>query len=205
MHSTYYDSKGNEVPSVTTILKVLNKPELIGWAHFMGRQHRSIEDILEKSSYFGNCVHDYLECYFNGWDYIAEFPEHINLEDYKKATNNFRWFIKGKEFETIMTEASRSNDLFGGTLDYYGKLDGKKLLIDFKTSKTVYPSYLLQLGGYYDLIRDEVEVEGAGILIVNAKRCLFKEVTLDKLEIYRRLFITLAEFYINYMKEGFIT
>ena len=202
MHSTYYDKYGNEVPSVTTILKIVNKPELIGWAHFMGTRHISIESILEKSSYFGNSMHDYLECYFTGGYYIPIFSELLNEEDYKKATNNFRWFIKDKTFKCILSEASRSNNTFGGTLDYYGEFNGKKMLIDFKTSKDVYPTYLLQLGGYYELIKNEVEIEGAGILIVNARQCRMKEITLDKLKRYGEMFNMLANFYIKYEKEG---
>lgn len=202
MHSTYYDNWGNEVPSVTTILKMVNKPELIGWAHYMGTRHISIESILEKSSYFGNSIHDYLECYFTGGCYIPLFSEMLNEEDYKKATNNFRWFMKDKTFDCVLSEVARSNNLFGGTLDYYGEFNGKKMLIDFKTSKDVYPTYLLQLGGYYELIKNEVEVDGAGILIVNAKQCRFKEITLDKLKRYGEMFMILADFYIQYTKEG---
>lgn len=202
MHSTYYDKFGNEVPSVTTILKIIDKPELVGWAHYMGTKNISIESILNKSSHFGNCIHDYLECYFTGGAYVPLFSEWCLREDYKKATNNFKWFIKDKTHNCIMAEVSRSNQLFGGTLDFYGELNGKKMLIDFKTSKQVYPTYLLQLGGYYELIKDEVEVEGAGILIVNAKQCKFYEITLERLKRYGEMFMLLTNFYIEYMKEG---
>lgn len=202
MHSIYYDRLGNEVPSVTTILQIINKPELIGWAHYMGTRNMSIDSILSKSSYFGNSIHDYLECYFTGGVYIPIFSEWLVEEDYKKAVNNFKWFMKDKTFECIFSEESRSNNTFGGTLDYYGKFNGKNMLIDFKTSKDVYPTYLLQLGGYYELIKNDVDVEGAGILIVNAKQCRFKEITRDKLIRYGEMFLILADFYIKYMKEG---
>lgn len=202
MHSKYYDIYGKEVPSVTTVLQIINKPELIGWAHYMGTRQISIESILEKSSYFGNSIHDYLECYFTGGCYIPIFSELLNEEDYKKATNNFRWFMKDKTYKCILSEASRSNNVFGGTLDYYGDFNGKRMLIDFKTSKDVYPTYLLQLGGYYELIKNEVEVEGAGILIVNKKHCVMKEITLEKLKRYGEMFYILTNFYIDYVKEG---
>lgn len=202
MHSKYYDIYGREVPSVTTILQIINKPELVGWAHFMGTRQISIESILEKASYFGTSIHDYLECYFTGGCYIPIFSELLDEEDYKKATNNFRWFMKDKTYKCILSEASRSNNIYGGTLDYYGEFNGKKMLIDFKTSKDVYPTYLLQLGGYYELIKNEVEVEGAGILIVNKKRCVMKEITLEKLKRYGEMFYILTNFYITYVKEG---
>lgn len=202
MHSTYFDIYGNEVPSVTTILQIINKPELVGWAHFMGTKQMSIDSILERASYFGNSIHDYLECYFTGGCYIPIFSELLDEEDYKKATNNFRCFMKGKTHDCILSEASRANNIFGGTLDYYGEFNGKKMLIDFKTSKDVYPTYLLQLGGYYELIKNEVPVEGAGILIVNKKQCVLREVTLEKLKRYGEMFYILTNFYINYVKEG---
>lgn len=156
-----------------------------------------IDSLLDNSAFFGNCIHDYLEAYFNNGFYIP-IEERLDIDRYKKAINNFKWFIKDKEFKTIFTETSRSNDLYGGTLDFYGELDGKKLLIDFKTSKAVYSTYLLQLGGYYGLIKNEVDVEGAGILIVNEKRCMFYPINLDQLKLYNRIFDKLVEFYIQY-------
>ena len=197
MHSIYYNSQGIEVPSVTTILKVVNKPDLIPWAHRMGKMHIDIDSLLDNSAFFGNCIHDYLEAYFNH-EYYIPIEERLDIERYKKAVNNFKWFMKGKTFETIFTETSRSNDLYGGTLDFYGILDNKKLLIDFKTSKAVYPTYLLQLGGYYGLIKDEVDVEGAGILIVNDRKCMFYPVNLNQLKMYKLIFDKLVEFYIHY-------
>lgn len=199
MHSIYYNQNGKEVPSVTTILKAVNKPQLVQWAHFMGTRHVDIDALLDDSAFFGNCIHDYLESYFNHGYYIP-IEERLNIENYKKAVNNFKWFMKGKTFETIMTETARANELYGGTLDFYGVLDGKKLLIDFKTSKQVYSTYLLQLGGYYGLIKDEVDVEGAAILIVNAKKCMFYPVTLEQLEMYKVIFDKLVDFYIYYTK-----
>src|SRR5439155_21898181 len=37
-HVRYYTSKGEQVPGVTTILSVLNKPALVSWANRMGLQ-----------------------------------------------------------------------------------------------------------------------------------------------------------------------
>lgn len=201
MHSTYYNKNGEEVPSVTTILKAVNKPQLISWAHFMGTRHVNIESLLENSAKFGNCIHDYLEAYFNNMYYVM-MDDEINIDNYKKAVNNFKWFMKGKTFNTEMTETSRSCEKYGGTLDFYGEFNGKKMLIDFKTSKDVYPTYLLQLGGYYGLIKDEVEVEGAAILIVNAKRCIMKEINKHQLETYMHIFNKLVDFYIEFKKVG---
>ena len=35
-HVKYYNGNGVEVPSCTNVVKLLNKPELIGWANYMG-------------------------------------------------------------------------------------------------------------------------------------------------------------------------
>lgn len=202
MHTKYYNSKGDEIPSVTTILGIVNKPELVRWAHYMGTKNMSIDDLLIERATFGTNVHSYLESYFEQGDFIYERPD--DTDEFKKVINNFKWFMKGKESKCVFSEVSRSNELFGGTFDFYGMFNGKKMIIDYKTSKSVYTSHLLQLGGYYELIKDELDIELGGVLIINKKECRMKEITIDKLKSYGEMFNVIAELYNMHKDRGFI-
>lgn len=202
MHSVYYNEKGEKVPSVTTILKIINKPQLLYWAHSLGAKGMSMQSVLNNSAYFGTMVHNYLEVYFNKGIYIMT-DEKMKGDNYRKAINNFKWFMKDKTFETYVTEYSKANEYYGGTLDFCGKINDKVYLIDFKTSKDAYDTHWLQLGGYYGLIKEEfTNIEGAGILIVNANRCTLKTVTLEQLKMLANAFESLAKFYNLYKSMG---
>jgi len=62
---------------------------------------------------------------------------------------------------------------FAGTLDRVIDLDGKKILLDIKTSNSIYPSYWLQLSAYAKLLKevanDAKSIDTVGILWLNAK------------------------------------
>jgi hypothetical protein len=62
---------------------------------------------------------------------------------------------------------------FAGTLDRVLTLNGKRILIDIKTSNGVQDSYWLQLSAYYELIceisTDFRSIDEVGILWLNAK------------------------------------
>ena len=60
---------------------------------------------------------------------------------------------------------------FAGTLDRIGVIDGKKLLVDIKTSNGIYNNYWLQLAAYRQaaFVNMGIEVDGVAILWLNAK------------------------------------
>ena len=47
-HSTYINKKEVEVPSVTTIIKLLNKPFIAKWANSLGWKRQSYDKVLEE-------------------------------------------------------------------------------------------------------------------------------------------------------------
>lgn len=201
MHTLYYNSHGEEVPSVTTILKIINKPELMSWSNWLGFKKEKLEDVLNRSSYFGTCIHDYLESYFGDSEYVHMYSTWCSREDYKKVLSNFDAFIKDKQYKALLLEKSLSCETYGGTLDYYGEFNNKKMIIDFKTSKKPYTTYFLQLGGYYNLLMDSgYDVDEAGILIINKKECYLKTIRKDELDMYRKIFLKLVDFYNAYSK-----
>ena len=197
-HSTYYNKDGIEVPSVTTILKILNKPALTIWANNLGWNRKSVKKVLEEVSDIGTCVHELINCILSKKKLEYSKP-HIPFSVLLPYLNNFMKFYKQHEFEPIILEGSLSLDKFGGTIDYYGKLNGKYTIIDFKTSKKVRLTMFLQLAAYCVMLEEHGHtVEQVGILIVNDKqngfRCISREELNPYIEVFNAL-VTLFHLY----------
>ena len=86
---------------------------------------------------------------------------------------------------TILNEKKLVGEEYGGTLDWYGEIDGKLTILDFKTSKDFNASMFLQLSAYTHLIEEysSYKVEQVAILILNYKNPKFKFKILSKEEI----------------------
>jgi len=81
------------------------------------------------------------------------------MEIAKAAHNSFQAFLRWvsvNKFELYETEVPLVSEEhnYGGTLDCLGEVNGKYCLLDWKTSKSLYADYLLQLAAY-GIIWDE--------------------------------------------------
>src|SRR5947199_2964004 len=56
-HVRYYTSTGEQVPGVTTILSVLNKPALVSWANRMGLQGIDTHKYVDEAASIGTLAH----------------------------------------------------------------------------------------------------------------------------------------------------
>jgi len=163
-HTVYTNHAGVEVPSATTVLKMLNKPALIHWANYLGFKRQSVDKVLNESAEIGTDFHDMVSKYTMG--------EPIDGEHYNDAIYLFKVFQKWSEeveFKPVFSEESLVTEKFGGTIDALCYIEGKLTVLDFKTSKNIYPSMFLQLAAYGILIRDNLpetyeKIEQFGIL-----------------------------------------
>ena len=164
-HSTYINKKEVEVPSVTTIIKLLNKPFIAKWANSLGWKRQSYDKVLEESANKGTFVHETLHEYLfkEGKKFDLSNPEVLNF--LYENLNTFKEFEKEYDIKPIWGEKSFSLDKFGGTVDLYCELDGKYTILDFKTSKRFYSSHFIQLGAYIQLLEaNDYKVEQVAIL-----------------------------------------
>jgi hypothetical protein len=164
----YYTIDGKKVPSVTSILSVLNKPHLVRWAVRLTRdyikeellafrQADSLKDLdldsmLKKSSAehdrvrnaaadHGIAVHSSIASYIGNKSNVAQNDPIIIA---------FRQWQDTAQFEPIASERlvfSREHG-YAGTADLIGTLNGRLALLDIKTGRGVYPEYKLQLAAY---------------------------------------------------------
>lgn len=199
-HSTYVNDKKIEVPSVTTIIKILNKPFIPLWANSLGWKRKSYKAVLEESSVKGTFVHELIH------EYIFKEGKKFDISDTDKLNflyeniNAYKEFEKEHIIKPIWGERSFSTDNYGGTIDFYCNLDGKDTILDFKTSKRFYSSHFIQLGAYVQLLeKQNINVDQVGILRIKEGEHELKILSRDEIQEYIELFNKLVDvFYIVY-------
>ena len=199
-HSTYMNDDKVEVPSVTTIMKILNKPFIAKWANSLGWKRQSYDKVLEESANKGTFVHELLHEYLfkEGKEFDISNPDIVNF--IYENINAFKDFLKTVELKPIWGEKSYSTDRYGGTIDLLCELDGVLTILDFKTSKRFYSSHFIQLGAYIQLLEYHgINVEQVGICRIKDGEVNIKLKKVDEMEEYIELFNRLTDaFYLVY-------
>ena len=166
----YKAADGKKIPSVTTILKIKDPGALINWAYKQGREHGLLEGqgkdapagLYEGSDILaiGTCVHAMCEAWAKGGsptevlESSIEAATVVNRDTFRagaaSAYSAFEFWVRGTQLEIVDCEVKVISEThrYGGTLDFIGRLDGKLVLGDFKTSNGVWPEYLCQLAAY---------------------------------------------------------
>lgn len=196
-HTVYKNSKGQVVPSCTTILQVLNVPTLIYWSNKIGRRGKDYGNEMASYGRIGTFTHALIEKYFKGD--LDDFREKMDVcndnekaQAYKAYSNFLRWTTEN-EFELLESEIKLVSDSlnFGGTIDFVGIINGKIVILDFKTSNYFNKKMFLQLAGYMHLLLEHgYEIEGVMILKLSKTKdeFLVMEKSCDELEQYSKLF-----------------
>ena len=167
-HAVYINKLGTEVPSATTILKILNKPQLVKWANYLGFKHMNVDSVLNESASLGTLVHRLINSLLSNKLIIYINDGTISNALLYSYINRFKMWLKTHTVEPILLEQKITSDKFGGTIDFYGSIDGKLTVLDFKTSKKIRLSMFFQLALYVILLEElGYEVEQVGILLVN--------------------------------------
>lgn len=199
-HSTYINKEEVEVPSVTTILKILNKPFIAKWANSLGWRRQSYDKVLEESANKGTFVHEVVHEYMfkEGKKFDVSTPDRMNF--LYENINAFKNFERNFDFKPIWGEKPFSGEKFGGTVDLYCELEGKKTILDFKTSKKFYSSHFIQLGAYIQLLENEgYDVEQVAILRLKDGEYHIKTMERNEMTKYIEIFNKLTElFYMIY-------
>lgn len=196
-HQVYRNGSGEVVPGATTVLSVLNKPALVKWANKLGLQGIDSSKYVDKMASIGTIAHYLIECHLKG-----EKPDlgEYSKNDIDKAENAllkfFQWESENK-FNVISSELKLTTDDYGGTIDCYAMVNGKKCLVDFKTSKAIYDEHFHQLAAYKNLLEvNGYEVEQVKILRIGRDENEgFEERSGNKLDIYFELFKHCLEIY----------
>lgn len=198
-----YEKNNIKVPSVTTIIQCLGSKRLLKWANYMGFKHKDIDKILEETSEYGTLAHLLMQSIVDH----KNFKEKIEIKDkilafqLNKMATKFKSVFNEDSYETLFSEKtliSIDPDMgYGGTMDWLCKINDKIILYDFKTSKKIKPTMLLQLGAYSKLLEKEenIIIDKAGIILISDSYCKVVEYSKEELDMASEAFLHLLKFY----------
>jgi len=161
----YFLKDGTKVPGTTVICSAYkDSGGLIYWAWNQGKQGLDYRETRDKAGDIGTLVHAAIEAK------LAGNPLPPMEKDVAKAVNAFLKWEQQNKIEILEQEIQLVSEEFryGGTLDAVGTIDGKYVLLDWKTSKGVYKNYLLQLAAYKQLWNENCpgrEIVGGAYLV----------------------------------------
>jgi len=150
----YKNSKGERLPSVTQCLSVLAKPAVIHWAWQLGIEGLDYRKVKDDASNTGTLVHDLILNDLSGTkpDLSRWTKDQIRSTDASWIKWN-EWREKHKVEPILLEAALISNEYqYGGTFDFFGRIDDEVVLADFKTSKALYVENFCQLAAYEQLV-----------------------------------------------------
>lgn len=155
-HTRYYLAGGTLVPGATTISGLLNKPALVKWANNLGLQGIDSTKYVDKAANVGTLIHALVEGHITGKTVDTSDFTALEIE---LAQNGFYKYLdweKQHKVEPIFNEKQFVSEKYryGGTLDFYCKVDGKYTLVDFKSGKGIFNEHFLQVSGYANLLKE---------------------------------------------------
>lgn len=169
----YRDTDGKYYPSATTLLEAYPKPyALLQWMKEVGTKADEVRDAAGDR---GSTVHGLTERYDNGEqvDLLGEGGQPLySMQEWSMFERYADFSTRFKPVHTMIEQQLICPELgFAGTLDRVAEVEGKKYLIDIKTSNGIYNSYWLQLAAYRQALYVNlgIEVDGVAILWLNAK------------------------------------
>lgn len=171
----YSTEEGHSVPSVTTILQAYPKDaHFYSWLKQVGEEADAIRDEAGRR---GSIVHSLTERYDageeinlldNGGNIGFKLSEWTMFERYVDFRTNHPIDIIHSEFNVINGKLG-----YAGTIDRIMQINGENILVDIKTSNTIYDHYWLQLAAYKKLMQEHYHsinvVDKVAILWLNAK------------------------------------
>ena len=210
-----YQIGGKKYVRVTTTLGVIGKPELISWVGRIGQ--RKADEIKTIRTTLGSNVHHLIEKNLKGEKYdITQYNAEV-VEDLEL----FEIFKKKAELKPDALEQHLwSNEYqYAGTADYIGyyksPLDyiirGRKpvftkkayVLMDWKTARTIYDDYWLQMAAYIMAFEEltGIKLEGAVLVQLRYGKIKVYEKTYDELKLLFNVYKSvLVLYYWKYQK-----
>lgn len=157
-HQIYKNSKGEKLPSVTTVLSVISKPQLFYWGVKLAKEGICPIEYTKETAKIGSLVHALAE------NFASKTPiewDKYTKEEIKKACTISKRFFEfvsiQDEFKPILSEGAFASEKYeyGGCLDLICSLNGKITLLDYKTSSNIYYEMVSQVSAYKRLAEEQ--------------------------------------------------
>jgi hypothetical protein len=186
-HIRYVAQDGKQVPGVTTVLGLLNKPALLTWAWELGMKQIDYRTFTKDLADIGTLGHAMVTDTLIG--------KKTDLSDYSKnqidraencALSFWEWTKDHKIEEVFFVERPMVSEKqrFGGTLDIYAQVNGRREIIDLKTGSGIYPEHIYQVAALKSLLEENGhQVDGTRIVnIPRAETEAFQEKSVSPME-----------------------
>jgi hypothetical protein len=146
----YFNREGERIPSVTTILEVINKPQLVTWANREGLAGKDTTKQVQRAADIGTATHARIEAFVRGQEADeAEWPREV-VDKSQNGALRFIDFWKKSGYELLECELPLVSESWqvGGTIDILARGRDGVDLIDIKTSKRIYAEHRIQASAY---------------------------------------------------------
>lgn len=199
--STSYNHKDNKIPSVTQILKHINEEYIPKWANSLGFKRINYQAELNRYANEGTLVHNKIAKFLSS---SVNFIDR-NAEEPLAYLSFLKWYLleryeKDNLITPIEVEKSFQGQYFCGTIDAVFDINGKSILMDFKTSSNVSYKHFLQLAAYNYLYKKAYNIDKdfdyLCILQLDKYKMQFKEHYLD-ISIHKDILDLLFNSFIN--------
>ncbi len=168
-HVVYKNKDGKRLPGVTTVLGILAKPALLYWAWGLGRDGKKLDESRQVAADIGTVAHALCEAHLRGMELDRD---NIAPDIVRKAETSFLRFLDWwdrEQLEVVHVELPMVSESMqvGGTLDILAKRqDNRRVLVDLKSSKSIYDEMLLQAATYAAIYEEVTSEPVAEIFIV---------------------------------------
>lgn len=186
------DGQTYRFPGVTGHLQIISKPGLIPWAKkeslllvqsalmeqmdsdikitpewiddLIKRAKKRPDKIKDDAADLGTRAHEFIDLIIHGKE-----PKDIPM-DLEAPVMAFKTWWKDSGIELVMGDTKVASLIyeFGGSLDALGRRHGKYIILDWKTSNSIYSEYALQVSAYAQAF-----AETYGIFVQEAVICRF--------------------------------
>ena len=198
-----YSVNDKTVYGVTSITGIIDKPALKYWAVNMGIEYLkenlkpgvALDEIeistlltetksahtkrLSKAGDIGTQIHEWLEKYVKAVLNKQTIPNKPVNKEMQKAIKGFFEWAKENDVKLIASEQKIYSKKYhyAGTFDLLALVNGKKTIVDFKTSKAIYPEMFLQASAYLQAKEEELgeQIDGGVSILRLSKES--KEIT----------------------------
>ena len=206
-HIRYRLADKTIVPGVTTILGLMAKPALVPWANKLGLQGIDVSKYVDDKADIGTLGHAMVTDKLSGAETdTSDYSENqISLAE-NCALSFWQWEKEHPIEEVFFVERPLVSEAhrFGGTLDIYAKINGKREIIDLKTGRGIYPEHAWQVATLKVLLEENgFPVDGTRIINIprsESESFVEKVVTSRENEIGWQIFKALLSIY-NLKKE----
>jgi PD-(D/E)XK nuclease superfamily protein len=156
----YKTSSGEIVPGVTTILALRAKPALVEWGFRIGKDNpnlNTLRDYVDDLADIGTCAHDILNAHFRQTPPdLGDFSPNV-VTAAQHSVDKYHEWAKGKDIEVLAQDLELVSDRrrFGGKLDAFLSIDGKRTVVDLKTGRSIYFEHVVQVAAYAEMLREK--------------------------------------------------